>query len=105
MGSPSIHLSLLHNTLRIHDNPTLPPANTAKSFIPLYIITHAAPFTHTTVDAPIAKTRAKFILESLTELNNTMKDMGGGGVVALTTKGDYEATEDATESDAGESEA
>ncbi|GMH98028.1 hypothetical protein TrVE_jg4623 [Triparma verrucosa] len=74
--SSSLSIHLLHNSLRLHDNPPLYEISTsaaAESMIPLYIITSKSPFSQSDEVNKVNKSRANFCLESLEDFDNSLK--------------------------------
>lgn len=90
MPSPlSIHL--LHNSLRLHDNPPLHAISELpkpSTFIPLYIVTSKSPFSQSSEVNKVNKSRANFCLESLEDFDASLKAIGQR-LVCLQSK-DYE---------------
>jgi len=96
---PTVSIHLIHNSMRLHDNPPLHTVSTLPSspskpayFIPLHIVCTENPFDQSREPLRVNRSRAKFVVESLECFNDGLGGVMGknngerGGIVCLQTK-------------------
>eukprot|EP00520_Triparma_pacifica_P007821 CAMPEP_0118663616 /NCGR_PEP_ID=MMETSP0785-20121206/17529_1 /TAXON_ID=91992 /ORGANISM="Bolidomonas pacifica, Strain CCMP 1866" /LENGTH=254 /DNA_ID=CAMNT_0006557377 /DNA_START=1163 /DNA_END=1923 /DNA_ORIENTATION=+ len=111
--STSISIHLLHNSLRLHDNPPLHSiqehAKTVSHphyFIPLYILPATTPFSISRTSVTVNKSRSTFLLDSLEGFDEGLREVmdGEGGIVVVEADGKSQAEEDEEEEEEEESD-